>query len=127
MNAAYSQSTRRELDRSQHLKRTIYFHYRLLLDDDGNIIGGTYYRDSAKIDFLWEPLHPVQGGEEGNERGNPYLDVDEVLSIWRDSVPAELRMKWYNIDPSEADRILPEGEEAAPEADDNPSNDTAAE
>lgn len=105
MNAAYTQSTRREFDRAQHLKRTIYFHYLLTLDDEGNVVGGRYYPDSSRIDMLWAPLHPVQGGEEGNERGNPHIDVNEVLAIWRESVSEELRNKWWNIDPTEEDRI----------------------
>ncbi|MBP90173.1 MAG: hypothetical protein CMJ64_26270 [Planctomycetaceae bacterium] len=108
MNAAYSQSTRREFDRSQHLKRTIYFHYLLTLNDEGDITGGRYYPDSNRIDMLWAPLHPVQGGQEGNERGNPHLAVKEVLAIWRESVSEDLRNKWWNIDPTEEDRITGE-------------------
>jgi len=115
MNAAYSQSTRRELDRSQHLPRVIYLHYTLHLNEAGEIVGGTYFNDSARLDFLWAPLHPVQGGEEGNRKGNPHLDMKEVLAMWRESVPAELRNKWWNIDPTEEDRILIEEEGAAAE------------
>jgi len=58
------------------------------------------------IDLLWLPLRPKQGGQEGNESGNRYLDVDQVLSIWRESVPEELRAKWPVIDPPMEDRIL---------------------
>ncbi len=105
MNANYSQSTRQEVDRSQHLAKTIHFHYSLKLDDEGKIVGGTYYNDSSRIDMLWTPLHPVQGGAPGNDRGNPHIDVKEVLAIWRESVPEELRGKWWNIDPSEEDAI----------------------
>ena len=32
--------------------------------------------------------------------------MDEVLSIWRESVPEELRAKWPVIDPPKEDRIL---------------------
>ena len=109
MNAAYSQSTRQEFDRSQHLKRQIYFHYLLTLNDEGDVTGGRYYPDSARVDMLWAPLHPVQGGEEGNERGNPHVKVNEVLALWRVSVSEDLRGKWWNIDPSDEDRI---GEDA---------------
>jgi len=109
MNAAYSQSTRSESNRSQHLKRTIYFHYLLTLNDEGDITGGRYYPDSARIDMLWAPMHPVQGGTEGNERGNPHIDVKEVLAIWRVSVSEDLRKKWWNIDPTEEDRIDGDG------------------
>jgi len=35
------------------------------------------------------------------------LDIKEVLAIWRESVPEELRKKWLNIDPTEEDRLLP--------------------
>jgi len=128
MNAAYTQSTRREFDRAQHLKQTIYFHYILTLNAEGGIIGGHYLSDSTRIDMLWTPLQPVQGGEEGNERGNPYVDVKEVLAIWRASVPEELRQKWWNIDPTKEDRILSEEEEAAeasqPEAEATAAADT---
>jgi hypothetical protein len=105
MNANYSQSTKREFDRSQHLAKTIHFHYSLTLNDEGEIIGGSYFNDSARIDMLWTPLHPVQGGKEGNTRGNPHIDVKEVLALWRESVPEELRNKWWNIDPTEEDAI----------------------
>ena len=106
MNANYSQSIRREVDRSQHLAKTIHFHYSLDLSTEGEITGGSYYNDSARIDMLWTPLHPVQGGTEGNTRGNPHLDVKEVLAMWRESVPEELRKKWWNIDPTEEDVIV---------------------
>ena len=105
MNANYSQSTKREVDRSQHLAKTIHFHYSLTLNSEGEIIGGSYFNDSARIDMLWTPLQPVQGGEEGNARGNPHIDVKEVLALWRESVPEELRNKWWNIDPTEEDAI----------------------
>ena len=85
----------------------MYFHYVLDLDDEGAIRGGRFYGDSQQIDMLWTPLKPVQGGEEGNERGNPHLNIKEVLAIWRDSVEEDLRKKWLNIDPTEEDRILP--------------------
>lgn len=113
MNANYSQSTRREVDRSQHLPKTIHFHYSLRLDDEGKIVAGTYYNDSARIDMLWAPLNPVQGGTAGNDRGNPHVDVKEVLAIWRESVPEELRRTWWNIDPSEEDAIGVATEEAS--------------
>ncbi len=105
MNAAYSLSTKQEFDRSQHINKTIYFHYSLELNDDGEIVGGSYYNDSSVLDMLWTGLQPVQGGTAGNDRGNPHLDVKEVLAIWRESVPAELRNKWLNIDPTEEDAI----------------------
>ncbi|MDA1052789.1 MAG: hypothetical protein O3C40_20230 [Planctomycetota bacterium] len=116
MNAAYSLSTRREVDRAQHLKKTIHFHYSLALNDEGAIVGGSYYNDSARIDMLWTPLHPVQGGTAGNDRGNPHLDVKEVLAIWRESVAEDLRTQWWNIDPTEEDAIGTDTVEASDDA-----------
>ncbi len=110
MNAWYSQSTRQEVNRSQHLKKSIYFHYFLSLNAAGEIVGGGYYNDSARIDMVWMPLHPVQGGTPGNDRGNPHIDVKEVLAMWRESAPVELRSKWWNIDPTEEDIITSPGE-----------------
>ena len=81
-----------------------------LVGREGEIVGGRYFGDSAQIDLLWVPLHPVNGRQEGNERGTPYVDVKNVLSIWRRSVPDELRQKWLNIDPTEEDRIPEERE-----------------
>ena len=106
----YTLHTPQEYNRSPRHNRTLYFHYLLDMNEDGEIVAGRYYSDSARIDMLWTPLKPTQGGEEGNERGNPHLNVKEVLAIWRASVPEELRKKWLNVDPTEEDRILPEGE-----------------
>lgn len=111
MNAVYSLSTRNEADRSQHIKKTIYFHYSLVITDDGEIVGGSYYNDSSRLDMLWTALQPVQGGKAGNDRGNPHLDVKEVLAIWRESVPQDLRDKWWNIDPTEEDAIVSDTQE----------------
>ena len=66
---------------------------------------GYFFRGSSQIDMLWIPVQPKQGRKPGNERGNPHVDVDEVLAIWRDSVPADVRNKWPVIDPPAADRI----------------------
>lgn len=110
----YTVNINRELDKGPaKYHRQLYFHYILDLDEDGNVRGGRYYTDSGQIDMLWVPLKPVQGGEEGNKRGNPHLDVKEVLAIWRESVDDELRKKWLNIDPTEEDRLLPATEAIA--------------
>jgi hypothetical protein len=106
MNVAYAKSSNREFQESPRIKGVMYFHYLLQLNEDGDIVGGQYYGDSARIDMLWAPLQPVQGGEEGNKRGNPHLDIKEVLAIWRESVSEETRGKWYNIDPTEEDAIV---------------------
>lgn len=93
------------LDVEQHKApasiKNMYFHYSLDLDKDGHIVGGDYYRDSNVIDFLWVPLAPAQGGQKGNEKGNPHLNLEEVLTVWRKSVhDDQLIAKWTNIDES---------------------------
>ena len=108
MSIRYAMNTNREVDKAPKMNRVMYFHYVLDLDEDRNITGGRYFGDSGRVDMLWTPLKPVQGGKKGNERGNPYLKVDEVLAIWRDSVSEDLRKKWLNVDPTELDRVLPE-------------------
>lgn len=111
---AYTMNIGREQDKGPpNHHRTLAFHYVLTLDDKGAIRGGRFYGDSAQIDMLWTPLKPAQGGEEKNKRGNPHLKVKDVLAIWRDSVPADLRNQWMNIDPTEEDRILPPAETLA--------------
>src|SRR5204863_7154780 len=89
------------------------YHYVLDVDDSGTIRGGRFYGDSQQIDMLWTPLKPAPGGDPNNKRGNPHLDIKEVLAIWRDSVPEDLRKKWLNIDPTEEDRVLPAVENIA--------------
>jgi hypothetical protein len=76
------------------------------LNSRGEIVGGYYYTDSDRIDFLWIPLKPKAPGETGNDNGNPHMDVDKVLSIWRKSVPAEKRKNWMIVDPADRDRSL---------------------
>jgi hypothetical protein len=99
MEVTYAYNSNRELQESPRIAKTMNFHYRLELDENGKIVGGAYDRGSSRVDMLWAALHPSQGGTEGNERGNPYVKVDEVMSIWRDSVPQDLREKWLNIHP----------------------------
>jgi hypothetical protein len=110
----YALNINRELDKGPaNYHRQMYFHYVLELDDAGKIRGGRYLGDSQQIDMLWTPLQPAQGGEEKNKRGNPHLNVKEVLAIWRESVPEDLRKQWLNIDPTEEDRVLPPNEAVA--------------
>jgi hypothetical protein len=111
---AYTVNIPREMDKGpQNYHRQMYFHYILELNDDAEIRGGRYMADSQQIDMLWTPLKPAQGGDERNPRGNPHLNVKEVLAIWRESVPDELRKQWLNIDPTEEDRVLPPSETLA--------------
>lgn len=105
----YTLNVNRELDKSPpKFHRQMYFHYTLNTDNEGSITGGQFVADSAQIDMLWTPLQPYPGGHERNKRGNPHVDIKEVLAIWRESVDEDLRKKWLNIDPTEEDRVLPE-------------------
>jgi len=114
VNVGFVPSTDGEYSRAPKQVKFMYFHYLLDLDPEGKIAGGTYYGDSNRIDLLWTPLQPAQGGQEGNKEGNPHVDVKEVLALWRDSVPQEFRAAWYNINPWPEDAIVdPDGEEPA--------------
>jgi hypothetical protein len=108
MTIRYSVNIGREMDKGpKDYSRTLFFHYVLNTNEAGEIQGGQYQRDSNQIDMLWTPLQPAQGGQEKNKRGNPHMDIKEVLALWRESVPEDLRKKWFNIDPTEEDRIVP--------------------
>jgi hypothetical protein len=102
----YAVNTNREYNKGPKVHRKMSFHYLLNLNEQGDVTGGRYYGDSQRIDMLWTPLRPAQGGEEGNERGNPHVDVKEVLAIWRESVDKELRDQWLNINPTAEDRVI---------------------
>jgi len=106
MNIAYAKDSDGEYDESPRIKHVKSFHYMLTLNANGEIVGGHFYPDSSIIDFLWIPMKPKQGGQEGNERGCPHVDVNKVLAIWRASVPEDVRKKWPVIDPPKADRVL---------------------
>jgi hypothetical protein len=109
MNLAYAKDSNGEHEKSPRIQKVKYFHYDLTLNNDGDIVGGEFYRDSSMIDLLWLPLQPKPSGRPGHERGNPHVDVSKVLAIWRASVPAEERQQWYVVDPTEEDRISDEG------------------
>jgi len=93
-------SEEREYNKSPTYNQVNLFHYLLRLNHRGEIIGGHFYRDSTKIDFLWVPLSPKRAGEDGNEKGNPFVEVDKVLALWRKSVPQDVRDQWFCIDQS---------------------------
>jgi hypothetical protein len=76
------------------------------LNPAGEIVGGQFYGDSSRIDMLWVPLLPKPPKQPGNERGNPHINVEQILAIWRDSVPEETRKLWLVADPAPQDRIL---------------------
>jgi hypothetical protein len=105
MTIAYAKYSKREYQQSPHIEGKKHFHYALNLDDNGAIVGGYWYRDSSRIDLLWIPLQPKASGKPGNERGNPHVSVAEVLAIWRDSVPRDVRMAWLVADPAPLDRV----------------------
>ncbi|HRX81520.1 MAG TPA: hypothetical protein P5307_20765, partial [Pirellulaceae bacterium] len=105
LTVTYAMSSETEADKSPRIAKEKHFNYHLNLDGDGKIVGGYYYRNSARIDMLWVPLRPKAAGEKGNERGNPHIDVEKVLAIWRDSVPAEQRAGWAHVDPFLQDRL----------------------
>ena len=110
MNAAYANSSSGEFQQSPRLKKIKYFHYMLNLNNAGDIVGGYYFHDSTRIDMLWIPVSPKQGRQAGNERGNPYVDVNKVLAIWRASVSDADRETWTIIDASPQDRLFANAE-----------------
>ncbi len=107
LNLASAKDSRGEFDESPRIQKVTYFHYILDLNDAGEIVGGYFLRDSSRIDMLWLPLRPKIAGEQGHERGNPHVNIDEVLAIWRESVPAETRAAWPVADPAAEDRLSP--------------------
>jgi len=104
MNIGYVYMLNGESNRAPKNYRFRYFHYTLDLNEQGEIVGGSYFGDSDRFDMLWTQLRPTPGGKKGNEPGNPPLDVATVMSLWRDSTDEELRSKWITID------MLPEDE-----------------
>jgi hypothetical protein len=106
LNLAYIKDSNSEYQESPRNRRVKSFHYDLYLGSQGEIVGGKFYSDSAIIDMLWLPLRPKQGRKKGNESGNPYVDVNQVLAIWRESASPEERAKWLVVDPPREDRIL---------------------
>jgi hypothetical protein len=130
LNIAFSNYSNQELDKSPRLKLIKYFHYMLNLNSTGEIVGGYYYRDSAQIDLLWAPLSPIAGGQPGNERGNPYVNIDRVLDLCQQSASQDLVTKWFN-DRSQPDEVeLADHVEASPsdlsENEPSPSSDETA-
>jgi hypothetical protein len=105
LNLAYAKESQGEYQQSPRIQRTKSFHYRLDLNAGGEIVGGEFYSDSARIDMLWVPVRPKPPKQPGNERGNPNIKVDTILAIWRDSVPAETRKQWLVADPAPEDRV----------------------
>lgn len=106
-NILFAKDTKdQEYDKSPRNHELKSFHYMLELNARGDIVGGYYFDDSDTIDFLWVPLSPKNSGEEGNEGGNPYIDVAKVMEIWRKSVSRDFRRQWLIVDPAEQDRAV---------------------
>lgn len=106
-NIVYAKDSEdREYDKSPEIRKVKSFHYSLYLNARGEIIGGDYYSDSDRIDFVWVPLAPKKAGQPGNEGGNPHLDVEVVLSLWRQSVSKSIRRNWMIVDPLKEDRVI---------------------
>lgn len=118
MMCRYTLNTPQEYQKGPKQTQLIYFHYTLDMDKDGNIVAGRYYGDTQMVDMLWTALKPVQGGQKGNERGNPHMDIKEVLAIWRESVSEKTRKAWLNVDPTDEDRVVLD--EAKPDAEEKP-------
>ncbi len=72
--------------------QSMTFRYTLALDDEGRIIGGRAKNESGH--FLWIPLYPVQGTEDGSAPGNPYIDVRRVIALARASALSEVQQKY---------------------------------
>lgn len=106
LNLAYIKDSNNEYHESPRIRRVKSFHYDVHLNSAGEIVGGSFYNDSAIIDMLWLPLLPKQGRQTGNELGNPHVDVSQVLAIWRESAAAEEREKWLIVDPPKEDRVF---------------------
>jgi hypothetical protein len=105
MKMSYAKDSRGEYQKSPRTEYTKNFVYGLNLNSQGEITGGDFYRGSSMIDMLWLPVRPKQGKTEGNMRGNPHVNVSQVLAIWRASVSDEVRQKWPVADPPKEDRF----------------------
>ncbi|MBI2479746.1 MAG: hypothetical protein HYV60_14270, partial [Planctomycetia bacterium] len=101
MNVVYASDSRLEWDESPRIEEVKYFHYMLNLDANGKIVGGHFFHDSSAIDMLWVPLSPKPPGQRGNEDGNPYINTETILSLWRESSSSEARAVWLNVEPTE--------------------------
>jgi len=106
LNLGYVDFLESEVNRAPKKYHHRYFHYMLALNEDGEIVDGTYMHDSDQIDMLWVPLRPTKGGTKGNEDGNPHLDPDVVLAMWRESVDESVRTEWIVVDPLPEDAVV---------------------
>ncbi|SMF78821.1 hypothetical protein [Pseudobacteriovorax antillogorgiicola] len=65
----------------------LVYTYILELDGEGRVVGGEWVGESRRShpDFLWMAFEPAPP-TGSSSRGNPHVDVDEVISIWAESV-----------------------------------------
>jgi len=115
MNLGYKHYTNGEFHQAPDNRYIKYFHYMLTLDNKGEITGGYYLYNSSQVDMLWLPVAPFQGGKKGNERGNTYLNKDEVIAIWRDSVDDEDIEGWVNLEDARTEHLAKAEAERKPD------------
>ncbi|MBC8354385.1 MAG: hypothetical protein H8E66_20510 [Planctomycetes bacterium] len=99
-------------DRVGNTRQSMTLRYTLALDDEGRIIGGRAKNESGH--FLWIPLYPVQGTEDGSAPGNPYIDIRKVIALARASALPEVQKKYDEVTIGPA--IDPKLEEAEAES-----------
>ncbi|MEO8493701.1 MAG: hypothetical protein ABI614_01420 [Planctomycetota bacterium] len=98
--SSYGQDHTQQTDRDTGARvgnktQAMTFRYTLALDDEGRIIGGRSKSDSGH--FLWIPLYPVQGTEDGSAPGNPYIDITHVIALARASALPEVQKKYDEV------------------------------
>ncbi|MBP89332.1 MAG: hypothetical protein CMJ64_21900 [Planctomycetaceae bacterium] len=75
--------------------QSMTFRYTLALDDEGRIIGGRSKNESGH--FLWIPLYPVQGTEDGSVPGNSHIDVRHVIALARASALPDVQKNYDEV------------------------------
>jgi len=73
-------------------RQTMTLRYRLALDAEGHIVGGRALSSAGH--FLWIPLYPIQATLDGTVRGNPYVDIRNVIALARASALPEIQEKF---------------------------------
>lgn len=71
-------------------EKELVLNYILEVDGEDRIVGGEWAEVNRKThpDFIWVPLEPLQG--TGHRSGaNPYLKIENVMSIWAESAGYE--------------------------------------
>lgn len=76
-------NTQESLGRTDPVIQT--YEYILEIDKADEIVGGEWLTRTQHPDFIWVALEPVQGPGT-RQWGNPYVDVNEVIRLWAESV-----------------------------------------